>query len=209
MNYKITFLGIISFLFFSFLFEDEKIKIGEKVNFNNMEYKNIDSKLTSIEKQFERNGLILVFSCNTCPFVVGSDNFEGWEKQYNKLHGLAKDAEIGFVLVNSNEAKRENEDSFKEMQNHAKKNKYTMHYLLDENSELANLLHAKTTPHIFTFNTLNELVYSGTIDNTWDTKREKDISYLENVIQQIKDNKQITVEATDPRGCSIKRVKSN
>jgi hypothetical protein len=206
---KIIFLTVVSMLFLSFLKEGEKIEIGEKVNFNNKNYKNIDSKLMSLESLFDKNGLIVVFSCNTCPFVVGNDNFPGWEKQYNDLHKTATDAGLGFVLVNSNEAKRTGEDSFKEMKNHAKKQKYTMPYLVDENSELADLLHAKTTPHVYVFNTFNELVYSGTIDNTWDTKRESDITYLKNVMKSIKSNGEITEKPTDPRGCSIKRIKAN
>lgn len=204
---KIIFLTVISFLFFSFLFEEEKIKVGDKISFNNQEFKDIDSKLKTLESQFDKNGLVVIFSCNTCPFVVGSDNFEGWEKQYNSLHKLAKDAKIGFVLVNSNEGKREGDDSFKEMKKHAKSLNYAMPYLLDEKSELANLLQAKTTPHVYVFNTQNELIYTGTIDNSWDTKREKTIAYLENVLKQLSSNQVVDIEPNDPKGCSIKRVK--
>jgi hypothetical protein len=209
MIMRVIFLTVISMLFFSFLKEGDKIEIGEKVNFNNKKYKNIDSKFISLESLIDKNGLIVVFSCNTCPFVVGNDNFPGWEKQYNDLHKEAKEAGLGFVLVNSNEGKRAGDDSFKEMKNHAKKLNYTMPYLVDENSWLADFLHAKTTPHVFVFNTLDELIYSGTIDNTWDTKRENDIFHLKKIISSVKTNTEITEKPTEPKGCSIKRIKVN
>ena len=45
-------------------------------------------------------------SCNTCPFVVGSESFAGWEGQYNSLYAKALENDMGMVLVNSNAAKR-------------------------------------------------------------------------------------------------------
>ena len=67
------------------------------------------SSLKDIKKE---NGLIVIFSCNTCPFVVGTEDFPGWENQYNPLYNMALKANIGFVLVNSNQGKRAGVDSF-------------------------------------------------------------------------------------------------
>ena len=91
---------------------------------------------------------------------------------------MAQNNDVGFVLINSNEAKRDGVDSFEEMTKHAQKNNYSMSYLLDENSELANFLKAKTTPHVFFFDGSFRLIYTGSIDNIWDGKRKKDISFL-------------------------------
>ena len=113
--------------------------------------KNANGDPSNIRLESKENGVIVVFSCNTCPFVVGSSYFPGWENQYNALHSMAQNNDIGFVLINSNEAKRDGVDSFEEMKKHAKKNNYLMSYLLDENSKLANFLKAKTTPHVFFF----------------------------------------------------------
>ncbi len=114
-------LSLTSILFSIQKIDEPKVKVGDVISFNNQSFLNIDKKATTLENQIKKKGLIVVFSCNTCPFVVGNDDFSGWEKQYNNLFDLASTSEIGFVLVNSNEAKREGDDSFKEMQKHAKK----------------------------------------------------------------------------------------
>ena len=170
-------------------------------------YKNANGPNTSLIQEVKKNGLIVVFSCNTCPFVVGSKYFPGWEKQYNDLYDTSMKNKIGFLLVNSNEAKRGGDDAFDKMETHAKKNKYKMAYLLDENSSLANELLAKTTPHVFFYNAQLELIYSGSIDNIWDGKRKKEQYYLKDAIRSHVSSKKIKPSATPPKGCSIKRVK--
>ena len=170
-------------------------------------YKNANGPNTSLIQEVKKNGLIIVFSCNTCPFVVGSKHFPGWEKQYNELYDTSMKNKIGFLLVNSNEAKRGGDDAFDKMETHAKKNKYKMAYLLDENSSLANELLAKTTPHVFFYNAQLELIYSGSIDNIWDGKRKKEQYYLKDAIRSHVSSKKIKPSATPPKGCSIKRVK--
>ena len=74
--------------------------------------KNFRGDFVKLKTKLEskENGVIVVFSCNTCPFVVGSSYFPGWENQYNALHSLAQNNDLGFVLINSNEAKRDGVD---------------------------------------------------------------------------------------------------
>ena len=61
-----------------------------------------NSEELSLTLAAKKNGLVVVFSCNTCPFVVCSESFPGWENQYNTLFDQAVMQEIGFILVNSN-----------------------------------------------------------------------------------------------------------
>jgi hypothetical protein len=154
-------------------------------------------------------GLVVIFSCNTCPFVVGTPDFPGWERQYNDLFEKAKGRNIGFVVVNSNEGKRGNEDSQEAMIRHAEEKGYKMPYLLDVNSTLANAFEAKTTPHVYLFNSDLKLVYSGSVDNIWDNKRKTEVPYLLNAMQAITEGKKIKQSTTPPKGCSIKRVVKN
>lgn len=151
------------------------------------------------------NGIIVVFSCNTCPFVVGSAKFEGWEKQYNDLHAFAKENGFTLVLVNSNQAKRADEDSAEEMKKHAEEMGYTMPYLIDANSTMANAFGAKTTPHVYLFDRSMHLAYKGSIDNSWDSKAPIAIPYLRQAIMQLVEGKDISFPETAPKGCSIKR----
>jgi|TARA_R110000737_G_scaffold284835_1_gene291302 hypothetical protein len=186
--------------------EEKGFEIGDRAPLLNYEMNSCLGGNVSLEKSMDKSGLVVIFSCNTCPFVVGSESFAGWEKQYNDLHQYATDNGLGFVLVNSNEAKREGDDSFTEMRMHANDKGYKMHYLVDKDSKLANAFGAKTTPHVFVLNTNFELVYRGSIDNSWDTKRKKDLDYLKPAINELVSGKKISTPESAPKGCSIKRI---
>lgn len=77
---------------------------------------------------------------------------------------------------------------------------------MDVNSELANAYGAKTTPHVYVVNNQNELIYRGSIDNLWDTKRAELETYLYDVMDHLSDKKELKNNDTPPRGCSIKRL---
>ncbi|MEN9301924.1 MAG: hypothetical protein RL264_353 [Bacteroidota bacterium] len=183
-----------------------QVKLKSELPLADQSFKNCNGTDLTLRQALGENGLVLVFSCNTCPFVVGTPDFPGWERQYNDLYNFAKEQKVGFVLLNSNEAKRDKADSFSEMEIRAKTMSYLMPYLVDEKSALANALEAKTTPHVFLFDKDLKLIYSGSIDNIWDNKRKKDIPYLKNAIIGMVLNNKIQFKETPPRGCSIKRV---
>jgi hypothetical protein len=188
---------------------DDGLKIGKNMPLSERLMAGIDGQDHSLDQFVKENGLIVIFSCNTCPFVVGNDNFEGWEKQYNALYERASVRNIGLVLINSNEAKRDGDDSMKEMISHAKEAGYKMPYVVDEKSELADALGAKTTPHVFAFSADKKLIYKGSIDNTWDSKRTEVETYLYHAMDNLDGGKKLKENSTTPRGCSIKRVKVN
>lgn len=194
---------------FTFSTPDDKqagLNIGDKLPMADTDMKATDGSAYNLSKVMGKKGLVVVFSCNTCPFVVGSESFAGWEVQYNTLHQLAKDAEIGFVLVNSNAAKRAGDDSMEAMITRSGEKAYTMPYLVDENAALADAFGAKTTPHVYFFNEKGELIYQGAIDNTVDGKRKEDKNYLQQAMQDHVAGKKVSENTTPPRGCSIKRA---
>jgi len=197
---------LFSLLFITHTLVFGQLKIKQQAPLSDIKMKNTQGGEMSLSDAKKDNGLIVVFSCNTCPFVVGTPDFPGWERQYNSLFEAAAKNNIGFVLVNANEGKRTGVDSFDEMIKHAKLQNYLAPYLLDEKSQMANAFGAKTTPHVFFFNNEMKLVYMGSIDNIWDNKREKDEPYLMNAIQAQADAQKIKHASTPPKGCSIKRV---
>jgi hypothetical protein len=160
--------------------------------------------LTTLAKD---NGLLVIFSCNTCPFVVGNGTkTEGWEGRYNGLAQMAEELGIGMVLVNSNEAKREGDDSLPEMKKHAMEAGYTVPYLVDEGSKLANACGARTTPHVYLFNNKFELAYRGSIDDNVNRAEEVAERYLEVAMTRMAEGKKIKTSETKAVGCSIKRA---
>lgn len=170
--------------------------------------KDISGEEFHIEQLGKKNGTLLIFSCNTCPFVVGrGEETEGWQNRYNSIQDMADQLEIGFALVNSNEGKRENEDSFDKMAIHASENGYNnIKYLLDENSVVADAFNAKTTPHVYLFDSENKLVYTGAIDDNVDKEAEVKEHWLADAMKSLSQGEEIATPVTKNMGCSIKRL---
>ncbi len=183
--------------------QEEFPTIEIKDEMPNMDYemKSVNGISYSLNNLKEKNGIIILFTCNTCPFVVK------WEDRYKLLEELAKKNNIGLVYINSNYKKRDGDDSYEEMKKHAKKMNYRFPYLLDEKSKLANSFGAKTTPHIFMFNSNLQLAYKGAIDDNYEDINKVKEFYLEDAIQQLVKGKRIKVSETKPIGCSIKRFR--
>ena len=189
--------------------KDEMMSIGTVNPSLEVKLKDISGAEMYIEELGKKNGTLLIFSCNTCPFVVGNgEKSEGWENRYNDIAAMAKEKEIGFALINSNEAKREGADSFDEMVKHAKDAKYVdINYLVDANHEVADAFNARTTPHVYLFNANNELVYTGAIDDNVDKKAEVKEHWLSDAMTALVAGEEIANPVTKHMGCSIKRVK--
>jgi len=185
---------------------NEILEIGKKAPMSDAKMLDVSGKSLSLEDIAKKKGLVVIFSCNTCPFVVGGRG-EGWEGRYNDLNEMCSANEVGMVLVNSNEAKRDGDDSYEAMKSHAKKENYNSYYVVDKNSELANAFGAKTTPHVFMFNGDMELVYKGAIDDNVDSASDVETPWLNTAITNLSQGKKIDPNSTRQLGCSIKRVK--
>ena len=184
----------------------KSIKIGRKAPMTNYEMKNVSGDDYSIEKLAFENGILVVFSCNSCPFVVGNSEMEGWQGRYNEIHDLCKRNKIGMVLVNSNEAKRTSADSFTEMQKHSKNQKYDAAYVMDVNSKLADAFGASTTPHVFLLDKDLKLVYKGAIDDNVKSKSSVTKNWVKDAIISSGKKEPVLLPETRNSGCSIKRL---
>ena len=185
----------------------QELAIGESAPMSSSPLLGVDGMNHTLLDMKGDNGLLVIFSCNTCPFVVGNGTkTEGWEGRYNGLAELAESLNIGMVLVNSNEAKREGDDSFTEMKNHARDAEYAMPYVVDEGSKLANACGARTTPHVYLFDGNLQLAYRGSIDDNVNRANEVSEQYLEMAMTRMAEGKKIKTAETKAVGCSIKRV---
>jgi len=185
----------------------ETLTIGSAAPMVDLKMKDISGVELCLNDVKGKGGLLVVFSCNGCPFVVGGEGSEGWEGRYEELRSLAESKNIGMALINSNEAKREKGDDLKSMQDRASQHGFAKcKYLLDVNSKLANAFFARTTPHVYLFDANMKLVYKGAIDDNVDDSKAVKEPYLKNAINQLAASKKIKPEETKPVGCSIKRV---
>ena len=208
---KITLLTILIFGVFisslTFMPEDIKtLSIGDKAPLISYKMLSTEGNKITLSSIKQENGYIVIFSCNTCPFVIGGNAFPGWEKDYNTISKWSKEAKLGIVLVNSNEAKRNEGDGMKDMKARAKEMSYNIPYVLDKKHQLADAFGAKTTPHIFVFDANDKLIYEGAIDNSWNPKVENKETFLKDALEAIKTKAVIKYNKTAPKGCSIKRI---
>lgn len=161
----------------------------------------LDGETQMLRELAGSKGTMLVFSCNTCPFVIA------WEYRYNDLYELCKSKGINMVLINSNEAFRNDEDAPEAMKAHHEKMGYKMPYVIDENHQIADLLEAKTTPHVFLFDNNFNLVYQGAIDDNYKNAEEVTATYAADAVEALANGETIDPQRTKALGCSIKRVK--
>ena len=191
---KITFL--VSVLFFNV--QAKELSIGNEILGGDYILKNIDGNDTSLDKLKKSNGILVVFSCNTCPWVIR------WQDRYNILSAFSRKNDIGFVAVNSNARLHESVDSMDEMIYHAAANEYDFSYVLDKDAKLAKAFGAMKTPHVYLFNSDNKLVYTGAIDDNAKSAKKVKNNYLMDAIRALGTNKKIKISETKALGCSIK-----
>ena len=173
----------------------EEISIGSKMPGSDYILKNINGNESELSTYKKENGLLVIFSCNTCPWVIR------WQGRYNPISELCSKNNIGFVAVNSNASQHDGVDSFDSMKEHAKKYEYIFPYVLDSGSRLAKAFGAMVTPHVYLFDKNGDLRYRGAIDDG--PKRVKR-NYLVDAINSVSKGKSVRTKTTKSLGCSIK-----
>jgi peroxiredoxin len=142
--------------------------------------------------------LIVVFSCNHCPYVQAyEDRLRTLQKKY-----LEKGVQI--VAINSNDSDSYPEDSFENMVKRAKFKRYNFPYLHDDSQQVAHHYGASHTPEVFVFNQKRELAYYGKIDDNWKQPEKVVSKYLQNALDELLLNRQVSVPETFAVGCTIK-----
>ena len=198
---KILFILLIIPLF-SLSNDKESLSLGEKLPIPNYKMKSVDGFFYSLNDLKTEMGILVIFTCNTCPFVVM------WEDRYKMLEEYCKKNNIGMAYINSNYKRRKSVDSYNSMIEHSKNMNYSYEYLVDNKSKLANRFNAKTTPHIFLFDESNKLIYKGSIDNNYKDKSNVTEFYLKDAMDQMLKNEKIEISNTKAIGCSIKRYEN-
>src|SRR5258706_3668184 len=162
--------------------------------------KDITGKEVSFRDATKNNGLMVMFSCNTCPVV------KKYQPRTNEICKYAMSKEIGVILLNSNEAQRSEGDSYDDMKNYGKANNYSWNYVVDNNSTMADAFGATRTPEVFLFNKDGKLVYHGAIDDNANGGNEVSRKHLSIAIDEMTGGKDVSTKNTRSVGCSIKRL---
>jgi len=179
----------------------DPLPIGSKLPAADKKITDVSGKALSLKNAVNKNGLLVMFSSNACPFVLKNQH------RTIRVANLALKKQIGVVILNSNEAQRGDEDSFEAMKAYAAEQKYDWNYALDKNSELADAFGATRTPECFLFNSKSELVYHGAIDNNAGDENAVTREHLAIAMEEMLGGKSISVPESKSVGCSIKRKK--
>jgi len=162
--------------------------------------KDISGKEVSFKDAMKKNGLLVMFSCNTCPVV------KKYQSRTLETGKFALDNEIGVIMLNSNEATRGDGDSFEDMQQYAKGQGYSFSYVLDKNSAMADAFGATRTPELFLFDKNGKLAYHGAIDDNPNGPEKVTRQHAKLAMQEMIDSKTVSTNKTKFTGCTIKRL---
>lgn len=177
----------------------EELALNAAIPQADLKMKDVSGKSVSLNDIKTAKGLLVIFSCNTCPYVKLS---EARIKDYSD-YCLANG--IGCALINSNEGQRAEEDSFDEMIKYFGVQKLQCTYAVDEKSQLANAFGATRTPQCFLFNAKG-LVYKGAIDDNVKDAAAVKAPYLKDALTSLVKNEIPKMQETKSIGCTIKRL---
>ena len=179
------------------LLNSKKVDIG--MSAKDFELKNVDNEIYTLKNIKKRNGFVIAFICNHCPYV--KDIITRLVDDFNVL--LKQD--IGVAAVMPNDYKAYPEDSFENMKKISEKYNFPFPYLFDETQKIAKAYNAVCTPDFFGYNKLLKLQYRGRFDASGMTHAKKNTRHdlLEAMLQVAKTSKG-PEEQIPSVGCSIK-----
>jgi peroxiredoxin len=156
-----------------------------------------DGKSYALE-DFGDRILVVFFTCNHCPYVIGSD--ENTRQIAERFAGQG----VRFVAINSNSKNTYAEDDFDHMVERMEENKFPWLYLYDEPQEVAEAYGALRTPHFFVFDAERKLAYTGrAIDNPRDWTQST-THELVDALEALVAGKPVENPVTNPIGCNVK-----
>lgn len=178
----------------------DPLTIGSSLPRPDSKMKDVSGKEISFKEVMKKNGLLVMFSCNTCP-VVGK-----YQSRTIETGKFAMDNEIGVIVLNSNEATRGDGDSYDDMKEYAREQGYKFNYAVDDNSSMANAFGATRTPELFLFDKTGKLVYHGAIDDNANGPDKVTRQHAKIAMEEMVLGKSVSTPNTKFVGCGIKRL---
>jgi len=166
--------------------------------------KNVGGTEVSLSDYGDQKGVILVFTCNPCPFA------QAYEKRIIQLH--QKYAKQGFpvIAINPNDEILSPEDTMEKMMERAKEGDYPFPYLKDETQEVYKAYGASRTPHVYLLERVKDsfkVAYIGSVDDNAMNAAGVTKRYLEEAIAAVQSGNSPVPATTKAIGCTIKAKK--
>jgi peroxiredoxin len=158
-----------------------------------------DGKRHSLADLRDKEVVVVVFTCNSCPYAVDVEQrLIALDKQ------LSAEGKGALVAVCSNVFQ---DDTLEKIADRAKEKEFSFAYLHDdEKSSLANAFGARRTPEFFVLDKERKVIYMGAIDDSPDGKNVKQ-KYVSDAVAAVLAGKPPEVKETPPVGCLIRFAK--
>lgn len=190
-------------LLLPFIGNAQGLSVGDKaIGFN---LKNVDGTMVSLRDFSKEDGLILIFSCNHCPYSVA------YEDRIIELADKYNADGYPVVMINPNDPTEYETDSFENMIVRAEEKGFNFPYLFDDGQEIYPQYGATKTPHVYLLHKKRKgfyVAYIGAIDNNYKDATAATENYVENAITALKKGEKPAVDFTKAIGCSIKDARS-
>ena len=175
----------------------EKLNIGSRSpEFNNL--LGVDGKKYSLKSFAGHKCLVIVFSCNHCPYV------QAYEERMKAFQSKYAPKGVQLVAINSNETANYPEDNFEEMVKRAKQHGFNFPYLRDDDQSAATAFGATHTPEFFLFDQQRMLRYHGKMDDNYQNPGAVKVHFLLNAVDAVLSGKEVKEKETYSIGCTIK-----
>jgi peroxiredoxin len=158
----------------------------------------VDGKIWDMKDFASAPWLVVVFSCNHCPYA------QAWEGRLIELQREFADQGLRMVLINSNETENYPEDRMERMVERARQKNYPFPYLRDDSQETAHAYGALVTPHPMLFDSKRRLLFQGRIDDNHERPDHVKHRYLRDAIEAAMAGRPIEAPELPVLGCSVK-----
>ncbi len=180
-------------------------KIGDEAT--DFKLKDVSGKMVSLSDYKDAKGFIVIFTCNTCPFAVAS------EERIVALDKEFKPKGYPVIAINPNNPEVQEDDSYELMQAKAKEAGFTFPYLYDDSQTVYAKYGAAKTPHVYLLQKdasagsagKNIVKYIGAIDDNVRNASAVKEQFLANAVNELLEGKEISVKETKAIGCSVKQ----
>ncbi|GAB4517211.1 MAG: thioredoxin family protein [Anaerolineae bacterium] len=160
--------------------------------------KGVDDQLHALDDYADRQAVVVIFSCNHCPYV------RAWEDRMVQIQADYADKGVQLIAINANDATKYPDDSFENMKIRAQEKGFNFPYLYDETQEVARAYGAERTPEVFVFDRERTLRYHGAIDDNYEDSAAVKTPYLRQALDAILAGHDPAIRETPPVGCTIK-----
>jgi peroxiredoxin len=173
-----------------------KLSLGDRAI--PFELPGVDNKKHALQDYDDQRLLVVIFSCNHCPYV------RAWEDRIVQIQTDYADQGVQLISINANDSIKYPADGFDEMKERSAEKGFNFPYLRDESQEVARAYGAERTPEVFLFDQDRRLQYHGTIDDNYDNPYAVKTHLLRNALDAVLAGVEPITQETIPVGCTIK-----